>query len=83
MRSLIGLTSLLFRVRAYAQLVAAGPIRGSRFDTARGLLAADAFALHVASFATGRRAGHPDDMSDRSAALLFRGRRSGCLLDPG
>jgi hypothetical protein len=40
-------------------------------------------SLDFASCATGRDAGHPGVMSDRSRALLFRGRRSGCLLDPG
>jgi hypothetical protein len=39
--------------------------------------------LLVAICATGRVAGHPGVVSDPFRALLFRGRRSGCLLAPG
>jgi hypothetical protein len=40
-------------------------------------------ALLVASCATGCVAGHLGVVSDPSGALLIRGRRSRCLLDPG
>jgi hypothetical protein len=42
-----------------------------------------AFATHLlfASCETGHVAGHLGVASDQPGALLFRGRRSGCLLD--
>jgi hypothetical protein len=42
-----------------------------------------ASALLLATCATRLVAGYLDAVSDQSEALLFRGKRSGCLLDPG
>lgn len=57
--------------------------RNHRVSQRAGLHRTLAPRLLFASCATGRVAGRPRVVSDPIPALLFRVRRSGCLLDPG